>query len=304
MSTLSPAAGRLLPSAVPASVSMRAGQVHLVSLLGSWTLGVTLPVDVNHPESQEVFGQKLEACLHFGKRCCLWGRVCPRLLPPVGDGPVRRWLAFSGICSVLRSGNWWVVTKFRAFPNLILSLLLSHSLRCYLRLAPSDCSQGIWAGPYPKQCHPLLSVPPPLAGGGCERLGYFSAGSCFQAYNLWVLFIFPRSQVALRNSKTSPRPTSERVSCCLETSSIEAPFPGRISVPNSTVSLLIFYILSYILLKTMGCFSGCLMSSASHQKLFCGVCSSFKYSFDEFVGEKVVFPSYSSAILVPSRLRQ
>ena len=56
MSTLSPAAGRLLPSAVPASVSMRAGQVHLVSLLGSWTLGVTLPVDVNHPESQEVFG--------------------------------------------------------------------------------------------------------------------------------------------------------------------------------------------------------------------------------------------------------
>ena len=50
----------------------------------------------------------------------------------------------------------------------------------------------------------------------------------------------------------------------------------------------------------MGCFSGCLMSSASDQKLFCGVCSAFKCSFNEFVGEKVVSLSYSSAILAPS----
>ena len=47
----------------------------------------------------------------------------------------------------------------------------------------------------------------------------------------------------------------------------------------------------------MGCFSGCLMSSASIQKLFCGIYSEFKCSFDEFVGEKVVSLSYSSAIL-------
>ena len=49
----------------------------------------------------------------------------------------------------------------------------------------------------------------------------------------------------------------------------------------------------------MGCFSGRLMSSASIQKLFCGIYSEFKYSFDEFVEEKVVSPSYSSAILAP-----
>ena len=49
----------------------------------------------------------------------------------------------------------------------------------------------------------------------------------------------------------------------------------------------------------MGCFSGCLMSSAGIQKLFCGIYSAFKCSFDEFVGEKVVSPSYSSAILAP-----
>ena len=56
MSALSLGAGRLLPSMVPASVSTRTGLVRLVSLLGSWSLAATLPVDVNHPESQEVFG--------------------------------------------------------------------------------------------------------------------------------------------------------------------------------------------------------------------------------------------------------
>ena len=49
----------------------------------------------------------------------------------------------------------------------------------------------------------------------------------------------------------------------------------------------------------MGCFSGCLVSSASTQKLFCGIYSAFKCSFDDFVLEKVVSPSYSSAILGP-----
>ena len=64
-------------------------------------------------------------------------------------------------------------------PSIFLSL--SHSLK----KSPSDCSQGLLAGPYPKECRRLLSAPPPplcsppLAGGGCGRLGYFSAGSCF-----------------------------------------------------------------------------------------------------------------------------
>ena len=79
----------------------------------------------------------------------------------------------------------------------------------------------------------------------------------------------------------------------------KTPFPGRISVPTSFVSLFTFYIFSYLLLKTMGCFSGCLMSSAGIQKLFCGIYSAFKCSFDEFLGEKVVSLSYSSTILGP-----
>ena len=51
----------------------------------------------------------------------------------------------------------------------------------------------------------------------------------------------------------------------------KTPFPGQISIPSSFISLFIFYIFSYLLSKTIGCFSGCLMSSASIQKLFCGI---------------------------------
>ena len=46
--------------------------------------------------------------------------------------------------------------------------------------------------------------------------------------------------------------------------------------PSLTLlSLFIFYILSYLLSKTMGYLSGCLVSSASIQKLFC---SAFKFA--------------------------
>ena len=80
---------------------------------------------------------------------------------------------------------------------------------------------------------------------------------------------------------------------------LKSPFPEWISTPTSFASLFIFYVFSYLLSKTVGCLSGYLMSSASIQKLFCGIFSAFKCSFNEFVGEKVVSPSYSSTILGP-----
>ena len=76
----------------------------------------------------------------------------------------------------------------------------------------------------------------------------------------------------------------------------KTPFPGRNSVPPSFVSFFVFYIFLPPF-EDLGCFSGCPMSSAGIQKLFCGIYSVFKCSFDEFVGEKVFSPSYSSAIL-------
>ena len=111
------------------------------------------------------------------------------------------------------------------------------------------------------------------------------------------LFIFPPCYVALCASKAHHRLSSESVSWCLETSLFKTPFQGWSSLPTSFVSFFYFYIFSYLFLKTTSCFSGCLMSSAGIQKLFCGIYSALKCSFDEFVGEKVISPSYSSAIL-------
>ena len=56
MSALSPGAVRLIPLAVPASVSTSLCWVCLVSVLGSWSRAMTLQADVTHSESQEVFG--------------------------------------------------------------------------------------------------------------------------------------------------------------------------------------------------------------------------------------------------------
>ena len=83
---------------------------------------------------------------------------------------------------------------------------------------------------------------------------------------------------------------------------------GWVSVPNSFVSLFVFYILSYLLLIKMGWLSGCLVSSASIQKLFCGSCSAFKYLLMNWWGRKwspcpIPLPSWDHpfllAILIP-----
>ena len=94
-SALSPGARRLFPSAVPASVSVRAGRVRLVSVLGSWTLAVTL--------QRMLTSQNLRRSLVRS-----WKPVCsvvgdavsgaefapfPSPLPPAGDGPVHSRLA-------------------------------------------------------------------------------------------------------------------------------------------------------------------------------------------------------------------
>ena len=113
------------------------------------------------------------------------------------------------------------------------------------------------------------------------------------------LFIFSPCYVALCASKAHHRLGSECFLVFGNFSLFKTPFPGWSSVPTSFVSFSVFYIFSYLFSKTMDCFSGCQMSSASIQKLFCEIYSAFKCSFDEFVGEKVVSPSYSSAILGP-----
>ena len=75
--------------------------------------------------------------------------------------------------------------------------------------------------------------------------------------------------------------------------------PGTVLRPSLFCFFLCFLYFFSSPFEDLGCFSGCLTSSAGIQKLFCGIYLAFKCSFDEFVGEKVFSPSYSSAILAP-----
>ena len=110
---------------------------------------------------------------------------------------------------------------------------------------------------------------------------------------------WPELNVALWDSKTPHRHPCERVSYYVENSSSQLPRQGQVSIPKSFVCVFIFCMSSCLLLKCLGCLSGCLMSSTHVQKLFCGSCSTFKWSFVEFLEERLVSPSYSSAISGP-----
>ena len=125
-------------------------------------------------------------------------------------------------------------------------------------------------------------------------------GSYHWTHNLWVLIIYLFFLLVMLPSVV-PR---------LATGSAVRVFPGvwkllsflrlpsRDRAPSlPLLSLFLSFIFFPTLSKTIGWFFGCLMSSASVQKLFCGIYSAFKCSFDEFVGEKVISPSHSSAIL-------
>ena len=140
-------------------------------VLGSWPLAATLPAaDVDHPESQEFFRWDPGPVCSVGGGGFSGAEFSPFLspLPPTssGAGPALLW-SFS----VPLFCEWPAVCS----GQLVFSLALPQFKR-----APSDCSQGLRAGPYPKQCRRFFSVQPPLAGGGCGRLGYFSAGDAFR----------------------------------------------------------------------------------------------------------------------------
>ena len=82
------------------------------------------------------------ACLPGGRGWLLWGWVCPFPLPPPptssGDRAALLW-SFS-------------VPLFCEPPAVCSGRLIFPSLSHSLKKSPSDCSQGLLAGPYPKQC--------------------------------------------------------------------------------------------------------------------------------------------------------
>ena len=154
-----------------------------------------------------------------------------------------------------------------------------------------------------KQFSLCLPAQAPLASGGCRHLHCFSAGGVtiglvICGFKLFIYF----SSLLCCSLCFQGLPQTWQWECFLvfgNFSLFKTPFLGWSSLPTSFASFFVFYIFSYLFSKTMSCFSGCLMSSAGIQKLYCGICSALKCSFDEFVGEKLVSPSYPSAILGP-----
>ena len=103
---------------------------------------MTLPADVDRPESQEVLVSN-EVCLQFGIQC-LWSRDCPLLalaalacLSLAGDGPVRSRLA---LLIPLFCGCAWqwlglLAGSQDSYPTVWVAV----------KLGPSDCPLGIQA---------------------------------------------------------------------------------------------------------------------------------------------------------------
>ena len=106
-----------------------------------------------------------------------------------------------------------------------------------------------------------------------------------------VIFCFSLSYVALWDSKTPHRLTFGSISYCVETSPLSwfPPQDGYTSL--NLLSLFLSFIFCPTSFEENGLPSGYLVSSASVQKLFCGNCSIFKWSFDEFGGVKTGLPT-------------
>ena len=213
----------------------------------------------------------------LGLRLPLSGSGCPRLPVSWGMGQSIASQLCSVLCSVTRPGS----VSVQGFSP-------GSCPTVWFAISSQFCQIALGAfrpGPYSKQCSPHLPAQPLLPSGGCRRLGCFSAGSYHWARNLQVLIIYLLFLPVMLPSEVPRFATDTPVRL----------FPGVwkllsfLKLPSQDGSLSLplvslFYIFSYFLSKTMGCFFGCLMSSAGIQKLFCGIYSAFKCSFVEFVG--------------------
>ena len=108
----------------------------------------------------------------------------PSPLPPTssrdsGDGPPLLW-SFS-------------VPLFCEPPAVCLGQLIFSLAIPQFKRAPSDCSQGLQACPYPKQCHPFLSFHRYLLVAGAGIWGTFLLGVAFKHVIWGPCLIFPPS---------------------------------------------------------------------------------------------------------------
>ena len=136
----------------------------------------------------------------------------------------------------------------------------------------------------------------------------FRWGSYCWACNLLVLIIslfFPSCYVALCVSKAHHRLGKESVPWCLEASLLKIPFREQASLPGTGLPrhlLCLFFRLLYFFLPVFednGLLFWLPDVLCQPTEVLWSLLA-LKCSFEEFVREKVVFPSYSSAIFPSS----
>ena len=114
-------------------------------------------------------------------------------------------------------------------------------------------------------------------------LYHLSASTCSLACILWVFFflqfILP-SEIPKLPTDMPVRWFPTMWKCLL----LHDTLSRTVSIPKSFVSVSIFYILSYLLSKRLGCLSGYLVSSASIQKFFCESSQHSNYLLMNFLG--------------------
>ena len=145
-----------------------------------------------------------------------------------------------------------------------------------LTLAPSGCPQVIQAMSLPSACNRCFPV---QTCSPVEDLSIWVLLSWELWLGVYSVFVCFFSLLVMLSSEIQKIPRNPLVRGFPDVgnfSSFTTPFPGWVSIPNSFVSLFVFYILSCLLLKKMGCLSGCLVSCTRVQKLLCGNCSEFK----------------------------
>ena len=156
--------GGVVASQFPKCATRALSQVCCVSPLGSWSQAATLLADVNRPGSQEDLVSNWEPAHSLVEYAVSGAEIAPCLLAlavtrlPLcfwwGKGPVRSqlgllWYSFNPLFCEQARLHLMLELYAGRFSHFFFSLWLSHSLGCYLMLAPSDCPQGIQAWSLP-----------------------------------------------------------------------------------------------------------------------------------------------------------
>ena len=158
------------------------------------------------------------------------------------------------------------------------------------------------SGPFPKdRWHsPHLSTHSPVMADRCEHVNNFLAGNCDLAWFLWSLlfiYLFFRLCFPLRFLSSPLTPSVGVFPVVWKFLLLHDAIPRMGHCPQIYCLSFCLYLSSYLIPKRLLCLSGYLVSSSSVQKLFCGSCSTCRWSFDVFVKEKMVSQSYSFTIL-------